>query len=223
MRQSGDKMKNREYVVFGLGRFGRSVAETLVNDGNNVMVVDNQEDRIQEIADLVTYAVKADVKDPEVVKSLGISNMDVAIVAITADMEANIMATIIAKEAGVPLVIAKANSDMQGKLLKKVGADQIIFPEKAMGVRLARSLGVGNFVDIIELSSTLSLIEIEVPKEWIGKSLREINPRKRLGVNIIAKQVEGRVEVNLEPDELFIQGEILIVVGDNDKLSRINK
>lgn len=215
-------MKNREYVVFGLGRFGRSVAETLVNDGNNVMVIDNREDIIHEIADLVTYAVKADVKDPEVVQSLGISNMDVAIVAITGDMEANIMATIIAKEAGVPLVIAKANSEMQGKLLKKVGADQVIFPEKAMGVRLARSLGVGNFVDIIELSSTFSLIEIEVPKAWVGKSLRELNPRKRLGVNIIAKQMGGQVEVNLEPDEFFVEGEILIIAGENDKLSRIN-
>lgn len=215
-------MRNREYVVIGLGRFGRSVAETLANDGNNVMVIDNREDIIQEIADLVTYAVKADVKDPEVVQSLGISNMDVAIVAITGDMEANIMATIIAKEAGVPLVIAKANTDMQGKLLKKVGADQVIFPEKAMGVRLARSLGVGNFVDIIELSSTFSLIEIEVPKAWIGKSLRELNPRKRLGVNIIAKQMGGQVEVNLEPDEFFVEGEILIIAGENDKLTRIN-
>lgn len=216
-------MKKREYVVFGLGRFGRSVAETLANDGNNVMVIDNQEDRIQEISDLVTYAVKADVKDPEVVKSLGISNMDVAIVAITADMEANIMATIISKEAGVPLVIAKANSEIQGKLLRKVGADQIIYPEKAMGVRIARSLDVGNFVDIIELSANFSLIEIEVPKEWIGKSLRELNPRKRLGVNVIAKQVAGVVQVNIEPDELFAEGEILIIVGENDKLSRLNK
>lgn len=216
-------MKKREYVIFGLGRFGTSVAETLANDGNNVMVVDHSEEKIQEISDLVTYAVRADVKDSEVVKSLGISNMDVAIVAITGDTEANIMATIIAKEAGVPIVIAKANSEMQGKLLKKVGADQVIFPEKAMGVRLARSLGVGNFVDIIELSSTISLIEVEVPKDWIGKSLRELNPRKRLGINVIAKQVGNQVEVNLEPDELLVQGEILIIVGDNEKLGKLGK
>jgi trk system potassium uptake protein len=216
-------MKKREYVIFGLGRFGTSVAETLANDGNNVMVVDHSEEKIQEISDLVTYAVRADVKDSEVVKSLGISNMDVAIVAITGDTEANIMATIIAKEAGVPIVIAKANSEMQGKLLKKVGADQVIFPEKAMGVRLARSLGVGNFVDIIELSSTISLIEVEVPKDWIGKSLCELNPRKRLGINVIAKQVGNQVEVNLEPDKLFVQGEILIIVGDNEKLGKLGK
>lgn len=214
-------MTNKEFAVFGLGKFGRSVAETLAQSGCEVLVVDNNEEKIQDIADLVTYAVNADVTDADVLQSLGIGNLDAAVVAIADDLEASVMATILAKEMGVPYVIAKAQNEIHATVLKKVGADSIIFPEKAMGARTARSLISGNFIDLIELSSQFSLVEMQVPAAWVGKNLRELNIRDRCGVNVIATKNGESINVNLDPDTPFQSNETLIIVGDNELLGRI--
>ena len=216
-------MIKKEFVVFGLGRFGMSVAKTLAASGYEVMAVDSKEEYVQDIAEYVTQAVRADVSDVEEVRSLGIESMDVAIVAIASDMEASIMATILAKEAGIPYVVAKANSDMHAKVLLKVGADKIVFPEREMGERIAKNLISGNFIDMFELDSNFSMVEMAPPKEWIGKSLRELNIRHHYGINVIAKKTGDRMDINMNPDEPIEGDAILIIIGDNKRLNKIGK
>lgn len=216
-------MIKKEFVVFGLGRFGMSIAKTLAAAGSEVMAVDSKEELVQEAAEFVTHAIKADVTDVEVVRSLGIENMDVAVIAIASDMESSIMATILAKESGIPYVIAKSNSDMHAKILAKVGADRIISPEREMGERIARNLVAGNFIDIVELTSDFSMVEMMPPSDWVGKSLRQLNIRYRYGINVIGKKAGSRVEVNMAPDEPLSENITLIIIGDNKRLEKIGK
>ncbi len=213
-------MKRKEFAVLGLGEFGRSVALNLAQGGASVLAVDNCEECVQMVADDVTYAVKADLTDPETLRMVGIQNMDVAVVCISDNLEASILATIISKESGVPFVMAKARDELQASVLRKVGADQIIFPERSMGVRIARNLIAGNFVDIIELSSKFSMVEVGVPGKWAGKTLRELNLRS-VGLNMIAKKEEDEVKMVLEPDQVLRLGDIYILVGSNEALARI--
>ncbi len=216
-------MIKKEFVVFGLGRFGMSVARTLATMGCEVMVVDSKEELVQDISEYVTQAVRADVSDAEVIRSLGIENMDVAIVGIASNMEASIMATILAKEAGVPYVVAKANSDMHAKVLRKVGADKIVFPEREMGERIAKNLISGNFIDMVELSDDFSMVEMAPPSEWVGKSLRELDIRQHYGINVIAKKIGDKMDINMNPDEPIECEAILIIIGDNKRLNRVGK
>ncbi len=216
-------MVRKQFVVFGLGRFGESVARALSEAGSEVMAVDVREELVQEASLYATQAIKADMTDVEVMRSLGIGDMDAAIVAVASNMESSIMATILAKEAGVPYVIAKANSEMHAKILKKVGADKIILPEKEMGEHLARNLVSGNFVDIIELTADFSMAEMPIPKDWVGKSLIQLNIRNKYGINVIAKKTGDKVEVNLSPNELLEEGITLIVLGGNKELEKIGK
>lgn len=213
-------MKRKEFAVLGLGEFGRSVALNLAQGGASVLAVDNCEECVQMVADHVTYAVKADLTDPETLHMLSIQNMDVAVVCISDNLEASILATIISKESGVPFVMAKARDELQASVLRKVGADQIIFPERSMGVRIARNLIAGNFVDIIELSSKFSMVEVGIPGKWAGKTLRELNLRS-VGLNMVAKKEEDEVKMVLEPDQVLRQGDVYILVGSNEALARI--
>lgn len=216
-------MANKEFAVFGLGKFGYSVAETLAKSGCEVLAVDNNEEKIQEIADVVTYAVKADVTDPDVLQSLGISNLDGAVVAISDNLEASIMATILAKELGVGYVIAKAQNERHATVLKKVGADAIIFPEKEMGVRTAHNMISGNFVDLVELSSTFSMAEMGIPAAWVGNSLRLLNIRDQYGVNVIGVKRGENLDVDINPDLPLEAGDTLVLVGSNDSLRKIRQ
>lgn len=213
-------MKRKEFAVLGLGEFGRSVALNLAQGGASVLAVDNCEECVQMVADHVTYAVRADLTDPETLHMLGIQNMDVAVVCISDNLEASILATIISKESGVPFVMAKARDELQASVLRKVGADQIIFPERSMGTRIARNLIAGNFVDIIELSGKFSMVEVGIPGKWEGKTLRELNLRG-IGLNMIAKKEDDEVTMVLEPDQVLQRGDIYILVGSNEALARI--
>ena len=173
------------------------------------------------MADFVTCAVKADVTDPDVVKKLGLEKMDVVIVALTDSLEASVMVTILSKEMGVPHVLVKAQSEMHAKVLEKVGADKIIFPEKEMGIRIARNMVANSMADMVELGDDYSIVEAEVPKNWVGKNLIELNPRKKFGFNVIAKKTGAcaeHIEANLDPATPFEAGEHIIVIGQNDKL-----
>ena len=194
-------MKEKSYAVIGLGQFGMSVAETLAESDCDVLAIDAREENIQEIADKVTYAVRADVREPEVLRALGVQNVDVAVIAVAENMEASIMATMQAKELGVPYVLAKAMNALHGKILEKIGADRVIYPEQSMGLRVARNLMSGGFLDVFELSTEFSMAEFPVPTEWIGKSLQELQLRESHDINIIAIKVGDDVEINLGPDE----------------------
>lgn len=214
-------MKKNSYVVFGLGAFGYSLAETLGDAGCEVLVVDKKNDPIQTISDKVTYAVKADVTEPGVLESLDICQFDVAIVAFTQDMNASIMAAMYAKECGIPKVVAKAVTDIHGTILQKIGADEVVFPEREMGARVAQNLLAGGVVDILELSDDYSLIEIHVPGSWVGHSLRKLNVRKKYNINVIAIKEGEDISLNMDPDQVLNERQMLVVMGDNISLEQL--
>ncbi|MBE5959999.1 MAG: TrkA family potassium uptake protein [Lachnospiraceae bacterium] len=214
-------MAKKEFVVFGLGRFGTSVATTLAESGCEVLAVDADEDKVHEIADFVTYAVKADITDGDALASLGIGNFDGAIVAIGKNLEASVMATILVKELGVPYVLAKAQNEIHAKVLKKVGADMVVFPEKETGIRIANNLIMGNFFDAVELSSTFSMMELDAPDEWVGKSLRELNLRAKNKINVIAIKRAEVLDINPDADMPINRNDILVVIGKNEQLNRL--
>ena len=214
-------MKKRSYAVIGLGKFGYTVALTLAEANCDVMVVDKDPEIVQEMSDRVAYAVCADVTENGVMESLGVGNTDVAVIGIAESMEASITAVIHAKDAGVPYVLAKAMNPLHGRILTRIGADEVIYPEKAMGMRVAKYLISGGFVDLFEISDSFSIVETKVPEEWIGKTLIELNLRERLNLNVIGIKKEEKVTVNIDPSEMLQRNEILIVIGENEDLSRI--
>ena len=215
-------MKEKSYAVIGLGQFGMSVAETLAESDCDVLAIDAREENIQEIADKVTYAVRADVREPEVLRTLGVQNVDVAVIAVAENMEASIMATMQAKELGVPYVLAKAMNALHGKILEKIGADRVIYPEQSMGLRVARNLMSGGFLDVFELSTEFSMAEFPVPTEWVGKSLQELQLRESHDINIIAIKVGDDVEINLDPVKPLEANWHLMAIGKNKVLERLN-
>lgn len=214
-------MSKKEFVVFGLGRFGKSVATTLAESGCEVLVVDDNEDKIQDMADVVTYAVNANVTDVDTMETLGISNFDGAIVAIGEDLEASVMVTILAKELGIPYVLAKAQNDLHAKILKKVGADMVVFPEKETGIRIANKILLGNFFDAVELSSTFSMMDIEALSEWDGHSLRELNLRAKYKVNVIGIKKNGVLDINPDADIAVSKNDVLVMIGKNEVLNKL--
>ena len=215
-------MKEKSYAVIGLGQFGMSVAETLAESDCDVLAIDAREESIQEIADKVTYAVRADVREPEVLRTLGVQNVDVAVIAVAENMEVSIMATMQAKELGVPYVMAKAMNALHGKILEKIGADRVIYPEQSMGLRVARNLMSGGFLDVFELSTEFSMAEFPVPAEWVGKSLQELQLRESHDINIIAIKVGDDVEINLDPVKPLEADWHLMAIGKNKVLERLN-
>lgn len=213
----------KQYAVFGLGSFGESVAVTLQELGCEVVVVDNHMERIEDISPYVSYAVQADIEDPEVIRSLGARNLDGVIVAVADDMEASIMATLVSKEIGVPYVLAKAKNELHAKVLKKIGADSIIFPEKEIGQSVARNLVSGEFVDWISLSPDYSITEIQVPEKWIGKSLSEIDVRRTRDVNVVGVRIGDKIQVNIDPKEPLQKDMMLIMIGSNEALEKFGE
>lgn len=210
----------KQYAVFGLGSFGESVAVTLQELGCEVVVVDNHMERIEDISPYVSYAVQADIQDPEVIRSLGARNLDGVVVAVADDMEASIMATLVSKEIGVPYVLAKAKNELHATVLKKIGADSIIFPEKEIGESVARSLVSSEFVDWIALSPDYSITEIMIPEKWIGKSLSEIDVRRTREVNVVGVRIGEEIQVNIDPMEPLKKGMMLILIGSNEALEK---
>lgn len=214
-------MRKKEYGVFGLGKFGMAGAVALAESGNSVIAVDMDPDRVDLAADTVTCAMVADVTEPDVLDSLGISNLDCVIIGVSTNMQASIMATILTKEKGVGFVVAKAENEIHKHILEKVGADKIVFPEAEMGTRLARNLMGGEFVDLVELSKEFSMVEMPVPEAWIGRSLRELDVRGSYGLNIIGIKRGDDLKVNLDPENPMEKEMTLVIVGKNVDLAKI--
>lgn len=214
-------MKKKQFVVIGLGRFGSSIARTLYSLGNDVMAIDSDEEVIQNIADSVTHAVQADSTDEHSLKALGISNFDVAVVTIGSNVQASVMTALLVKELGVKNILAKANNELHAKVLKKIGVDRVIFPERDMGVRVAHNLVATNILDYIELSPDYSIAEIVSPKEWEGKSLKELNMRAKYGINVMA--VKRNNEVNISPvaEDIIHEGDIIVAIGGTEEINEI--
>ncbi|TDX49083.1 potassium channel family protein [Orenia marismortui] len=213
----------KQFIVVGLGRFGSSVATTLASKGYDVLAIDSAEEKVQEISTEVTHAVKADATDEDTMKTLGVSNFDIAIVSIGENIHANILTTLILKELGVKYVVVKAQDNLHGKLLSKVGADKVVYPERDMGVRVANNLVSAKVLDYIELSPGYSIAEIAASEKFAGKTLNESNLRGKFGINVIAIKNEEEVNVSPEATDKINSGDILVVMGHEDGLRRLKE
>lgn len=216
-------MKDKSFVVIGLGVFGSSIAETLANRGYDVMIIDKDESLVNELASEVTEAYTADITAPHVIEDLGVKNADCVIISTGSSLEAAIITTLRCKELGVSEIVVKAMSETHEKIFKKIGADKVVIPEKDMGAKLAHALTSTNILDIIELSDDYSIVELKVPDQWIGRSIYEINIRKNHGVNIIALVNGDNIDVNPNPNEPFHSGDYIIVVGLTEDILRLEK
>ncbi len=213
--------KNEQFAVLGLGRFGQSIAKTFVDNGCDVLCVDKSVEAVNEMSKYASNVTRADVADVHAMAALGLNNFDVIIIAIGENMEAAIMATLIAKEMGVKTVITKAKSDIQKSILQKVGADRVVLPERDMGVRIATNLITTNIIDFINLSDKFAIAEIEPKKEWIGVSLKESNIRANYGLNIVAIKRSNDIIVSPKAEEIILERDILVIIGENGDIQNI--
>ena len=216
-------MKVKQYLVFGLGRFGSSLARALCAQGQEVLAVDNDQELVNDIAPYVTQALRLDATDEEALQTLGVQNFDAAVVSIGQNMRDSILISVLLKEMGVPYLIAKANDDLHAKVLKKIGVDRVVFPERDMGARLARSIITPSVLDLMELSGDYQLVETLLPDGWDGGSLRSIDVRRKYGVSIVAVHREGRYLVAPAPDMPFQAGDTLLVMGRREDVERLKK
>ncbi len=209
------------YAIFGLGRYGTAVAKELVKNGAEVLAVDIGEETVNSLVDELPFCKCADVTDLDVLRQLGVSNVDVVIIAMANHLEASVMATMLCKELGVKTVVAKGSSEMHCRILSRVGADRVVFPENESGIRLAKNLLSSGFMDIIELSENLSMVSMDVRPEWVGKSLVELNLRKKYSINVVAIIRGNSTGTLADPDMKLDQSMKLIVVADVAKLKKL--
>ena len=215
-------MKHKQsFAVFGLGRYGMAVARELVDNGAEVIAIDDNQDIVNDAAVYLPICKCADVTDAEVLSRLGIAELDTVIICMAGNLEASVMAVTLCKEAGVKNVIAKCGSEMHQKILLRVGADQVVFPENESGIRLAKNLLSSGFIDMISLSKDVSMVEIEVKDEWVGKNLIELNLRKKYGFNIVAIKKGDEVSVSINPEQALDGNTTLIVIANTAKLGKL--
>lgn len=213
-------MKKKEFAVIGLGRFGGSVCRTLSEQGMEVLAIDTNEDKVNEYASIASQAVVADSTDENVLKSLGIRNFDHVIVAIGDNIQASILTTLILKELGVEKITVKATNDYHEKVLKKIGADHIVHPERDMGERIANNMISNNVLDYLELSDRHSIVEIVANEKLHGHSLLELDIRAKYGINIVAIKRNNDIIVSPLASEVIYEGDVLIVIGADQDIDR---
>ena len=215
-------MQNKKtYAVLGLGRYGTAVARELVENGQEVIAVDHDQKIVNDAAAFLPVCKCSDVTDAEVISRLGIADIDTVIVCMADNLEGSVMAVTLCKEAGVKTVIAKCANEMHQKILLRVGADQVVFPENESGIRLAKNLLSSGFIDMISLSRDVSMVEIDVKSEWIGKNLIELNLRKKYGFNIVAIKQGEDVNVNIRPEQALDGDMNLIVIANTSDLGKL--
>lgn len=211
----------KSYAVFGLGRYGIAVARELVFHGVEVIAVDSDEKIVNAAAVELPICKCADITDPEAIRQLGISNVDVVIVAMANNLEASVMAVTLCKEIGVKTVIAKCANEMHQKILKRVGADKVVFPENESGIRLAKNLLSSGFVDMVSLAKSVSMIELDMKPEWVGKNLIDLNLRKKYSMNVVAIRKGESVSVDIDPHAALEADEQLIVIANVERISKL--
>lgn len=215
----------KSFAVIGLGNFGKTLALTLAENEHQVLIIDQDAQRVEEISDYVTNAVIGDSSDRTVLEAAGITDYDCAVVAISNNMECSILTTLLLEDIGVKQVVARAVSDSHAKVLERVGADVVVFPEKDMGEKLAYKLAKKNVLDFIEFSDDYSLVEVKTPVKWVGKTLRELDIRRKYKINVIAvikEQPVRKIEINPDPDKPFEASETLAMVGLNSDIDKVN-
>ena len=211
----------KTYAVFGLGRYGVAVARELVRNGMEVIAVDTDEKIVNAAADELPICKCADVTDPDVIRQLGISNADVVVISMASNLEASVMAVTLCKEIGVKTVIAKCANEIHQKILRRVGADKVVFPENESGIRLARDMLSSGFVDMVTLAKNVSMIGLDVKPEWVGKNLIQLNLRRKYSVNVVALRRNDVVSVDIDPHAALEPGDKLIVIADTGKLAKL--
>ncbi|ERI09599.1 potassium channel family protein [Aneurinibacillus aneurinilyticus] len=216
-------MGSQSYAIIGMGRFGASVAQALYSMGYDVMVMDEDEERIQDHINIATHAVQADSTDEQALREVGIRNFDVVVVAIGADIQASILTTLILKELGVKMIVAKAQNERHGQVLYKVGADRVVFPERDMGLRVAHNLISPNVLDFVELAEEYSIAEVAASEAMDGKSLTELDVRARFGVNVMAIKSGNSFNIAPSATDTIQEGDILVVIGHNDDLKKFEE
>lgn len=212
----------KTFIVIGCGRLGSSIALKLVDMGADVMIVDKHEETVQAMSSKVTSAVQADATDENALRSLGIRNFDTAIVCIGEDIQSSILVTMMIKELGIKNVVAKAQSETHAKVLYRIGADRVVFAEREMGIRVAKSLMSGsNVMDFIEFTPDYSVMEIAPLTEWVGRSLVQLSLRAKYGINVIAIRRGMAVNISLSGDDELRTGDVMIVIGHNKDIEKI--
>ena len=211
------------FVVIGLGRFGSALARQLCQLGAEVLAMDVSADLVQQISQDVTHAVVGDARDKEVLRVLGVREMDCAVIAIGEDLAASVLTVMNLKELGVPYVVCKAHDETHRRVLEKLGVDRVVIPEQEHAQRLGRSLFSHNVLDYIELSPDYGILEVPAPKTWVGKTLKELNVRAKLGVNIIAVVSGKKTNVSPSADYRICSGDVMVVLGDNMALEAVQK
>lgn len=213
----------KSFLVVGMGRFGTALSRELCAQGNEVLALDLQEERVQAVADLVTQAVVGDGRDPEVLRALGARNFDCAVVAVSSDVGGSALMTLNLKELGVPRVVSKASSAVHRKVLEKIGADQVVFPEQEMALHLARNLDNGDILNYIELSDAYSMVERRLPSGWAGRSIVELDIRAKYRLTVIAVCRGQEMTISPSRDYRFAVGDSLVVLGRNDDIQRLEQ
>ena len=214
--------KKKTYAVFGLGRYGVAVAKELVDNGKEVLAVDHDQRLVNNAAAYLPVCKCADITDAEVISRLGIGDIDTVIVCMASNLESSVMAVTLCKEAGVPTVIAKCANAMHQKILYRVGADKVVFPENESGIRLAKNLLSSGFVDMVSLAKNVSMIELDVKHEWVGKNLIELNLRKKYSINVVALRKGETVSVDIDPYAPLLEKDKLIVIANTEKLAKLS-
>lgn len=213
----------KSFLVIGAGRFGLSVARTLYSYGHDVMVVDSDESIVQQISSEVTGAVEANVASEAAMKALGVRDYDAVVLAIGFDIQASIMAAILLIEQQAQYIVAKAQTDLHGKVLEKIGVNRVVYPERDMGQKLAHSLIAPTIIDLIELSDDYSIVEVTAPEDMTGRTLKDLDLRARYGISVIALKKNGGGITNIAPaaDDLVQAGDIIVAVGENRDLKKL--
>jgi trk system potassium uptake protein len=220
--------RRRQFAVIGLGRFGSAMASTLGELGHDVIGIDADAERVRRLADVITQAVELDATDERALRAAGVQDVDVAVVSIGENIESNLLVVMQLKELGVPTVVAKAVTPLHGRILEKIGVSRVIFPEREMAIRVAHSLVMTSVIDYIELSRDFSIVEVPAPPSFVGRTLRQLEIRPRLGLTLIAikrrRSADGPVITNIAPvaDEEIREGDVLALLGSNDRLNRLD-
>ena len=212
---------NKTYAVIGLGKYGRSVAEELVKSGADVLAIDYKEENVNDASTTIPVCKCADITDSKVVEQLGLAEVDVVIVAMATNLESSVMAITLCKEVGVKTVIAKCSDEMQRKIMSSVGADIVVFPEKESGIRLAKNLLSAGFSDLIELSDEVSMVEMDMKEKWIGKTLLELDFRKKYSMNVVAIRQGQQIYTDIDPRKPLEADMKLIVIANLKQLKKV--
>ncbi|MGH9349331.1 MAG: potassium channel family protein [Vicinamibacterales bacterium] len=222
-------MQRKQFGVIGLGRFGSAMAMTLAELGHDVIGVDGDESRVQHLADVITHALQIDATDERALRAAGIQDVDVAVVSIGENIESSLLVVMQLRELGIQSIVAKAVTPLHGRILEKLGVSRVIFPEREMAIRVAHSLVMPNVIDYIELSRDFSIVEVPAPDAFVGRTLKQLELRQRLGLTLIAIKrpsgESGTVVTNIAPaaDEPIRHGDVLALLGSNDRLGQLDQ